>query len=183
MPTIPILVRDARHARDSDILQANYYNFMSSDFFEVSVYSGHNSCGGRKHMRFDRWQCVRVAVACSLAFLFAVPQSLFAQSHVVDPADLQKQVVSASQSRQHNLEVVRGFLSSDRAKTALKSAHMDPEQVNTAVSSLSDQELAQLAARSQKAQTDFAAGNLSDRDLIIILIAVAVLILIIVAVR
>jgi len=40
-----------------------------------------------------------------------------------------------------------------------------------------------LASRVQKAQTDFAAGRLSDRDLIIILVAVAVLILIIVAVR
>ena len=38
-------------------------------------------------------------------------------------------------------------------------------------------------ARANKAQADFAAGNLSDRDLIIILIAVAALILIIVAVR
>ena len=44
-------------------------------------------------------------------------------------------------------------------------------------------ELAQLASRVQKAQSDFAAGRLSDRDLIIILVAVAVLILIIVAVR
>ena len=37
--------------------------------------------------------------------------------------------------------------------------------------------------RSQKAQADFAAGTLSDRDLIIILLAIAALVLIIVAVR
>jgi hypothetical protein len=60
---------------------------------------------------------------------------------------------------------------------------MDPAQVKTAVSTLSDQELAQLASRAEKAQADFAAGRLSDRDLIIILIAIAALILIIVAVR
>jgi hypothetical protein len=48
---------------------------------------------------------------------------------------------------------------------------------------LSDAELAQLASRAQKAQADFAAGDLSDRDLIIIILAVAALILIIVAVR
>ena len=51
------------------------------------------------------------------------------------------------------------------------------------LSLLGQSHVAQLAARSQKAQTDFAAGNLSDRDLIIILIAIAALILIIVAVR
>lgn len=134
-------------------------------------------------MRFDLWQCVRGAVAGSLALVFAVPQSLLAQSHLVTPSDLRQEAVSASQVRQHNLDTVREFLSSERAQKALKSAHMDPEQVKTAVSSLSDQELAQLASRSQKAQADFAAGDLSDRDLIIILIAIAALILIIVAVR
>ena len=52
-----------------------------------------------------------------------------------------------------------------------------------AVSQLNDQELAQLASRASKANADFAAGTLSDRDLIIILVAIAALILIIVAVR
>jgi hypothetical protein len=55
--------------------------------------------------------------------------------------------------------------------------------VKAAVSTLDDAELAQLATRVNKAQADFAAGTLDDRDLIIILIAVALLILIIVAVR
>ena len=69
------------------------------------------------------------------------------------------------------------------AEKALQSAHVDPTQVKQAVSSLSDQELAQLASRAQKAQADFAAGSLSERDLLIILIGIAVIILIIVAVR
>jgi hypothetical protein len=134
-------------------------------------------------MRFDLWKYVRGAVACGLTLMFAVPQSLLADTHLLTPADLQKETIAASQARSRNLETVREFLSSERAQKALRSAHMDPEQVKTAVSSLSDQELAQLAARSQKAQADFAAGNLSDRDLIVILIAIAALILIIVAVR
>jgi len=37
--------------------------------------------------------------------------------------------------------------------------------------------------RAEKAQREFAAGSLSDRDLLIILVCVAALILIIVAVR
>jgi hypothetical protein len=60
---------------------------------------------------------------------------------------------------------------------------MDATQVKTAVSTLNDAELAQLASRTDKAQANFAAGTLSDRDLIIILVAIAALILIIVAVR
>ncbi len=134
-------------------------------------------------MRFDLKQAVRTLTACVLATLFAIPTNLLAQAHVVSPADLQKEVVSASQARQQNLEQVKQFLSSDKAQKAIRSAHMDPVQVTTAVASLSDAQLAQLAARSQKAQADFAAGSMSNRDLLLIIIAVAVLILIIVAVR
>ena len=118
-----------------------------------------------------------------MVVFFAFPSNLAAQAHVVSPADLQKETIAASQTRQRNLETVTQFLSSPRAQKGLKSAHMDPMQVKTAVSSLSDQELAQLASRSTKAQADFAAGRIDDRDLLIILVAIAALILIIVAVR
>jgi len=106
-----------------------------------------------------------------------------AGTHVVSPEDLQKEMVAATQVRQRNLETVRQFLSSQAAETALKSARMDPEQVKTAVSTLSDQELAQLASRANKTQADFVAGRLSDRDLLLILLGIAALVLIIVAVR
>jgi len=60
---------------------------------------------------------------------------------------------------------------------------MDPGRVKAAVPTLSDQELAQIASRAEKAQADFAAGTIGNRDLLLILVAIAVLILIIVAVR
>jgi len=128
-------------------------------------------------------QFVRVLTACVLVSWFAIPPSAVAQTHVVSPAELQKQAVAATQTRQHNLEAVRQFLSSPAAEKSLRAAHMDPAQVKTAVSTLSDQEVAQLASRAQKAQADFAAGTLSDRDLILIILGIAVLVLIIVAVR
>jgi hypothetical protein len=129
------------------------------------------------------WKGVRIATACSLTTLLSVPQNLVAQTHVVSRAELQMATIAATQARQHNIETIRGFLSSPAAEKALKSAHMDPQRVKEGVSNLNDQELAQLAERTSKAQTDFAAGNITDRDLLIILIAVAALILIIVAVR
>jgi hypothetical protein len=112
-----------------------------------------------------------------------IPQDSLAQSHVVSPADLQNAVVATTQARQKNIETIRQFVSSPTAEKALKSAHMDAKQVKESVSRLSDSELSRLAARTNKAQADFAAGTLSDRDLIIILVAIAALILIIVAVR
>lgn len=136
-------------------------------------------------MHFDPKQLARAMTACVLVTIFAIPQNLLAQAaeHVVSPAELQKAAVDASRARQQNLETLKEFFSSQMAQQALKSAHADPEQVKNAVASLSDAELAQLASRVHKAQADFAAGTLSDRDLIIILVAVAALILIIVAVR
>jgi hypothetical protein len=128
-------------------------------------------------------QFVRVATACTLAVVFAIPQDALAQSHVVSLADLQSATIASTQARQRNIEAIRQFISSPVAEKALKSAHIDAQQVKDAVSRLNDQELAQLAARSSKAQADFAAGSLSDRDLIIILVCIAALILIIVAVR
>jgi len=134
-------------------------------------------------MQFDLRQSLRVATAVVLVALFIVPTDALAQSHVVSPAELQRQAVAASQVRQHNLETVEHLLSTPAAEKAMKSAKIDVQQVKTAVSSLDDQELAQLAARADKAQADFSAGDLSTRDLVLIILGIAVLILIIVAVR
>src|SRR5436189_6393260 len=116
-------------------------------------------------MQFDLRQSLRVVVATVLVALFIVPTDALAQSHVVSPADLQKATVAASQVRQHNVETVQHLLSMPAAEKAMKSAKMDSRQVKNAVSTLSDQELAQLAVRADRAQADFSAGNLSERDL------------------
>ena len=118
-----------------------------------------------------------------LGAVLAAPQAARAQNHVVTPSDLQKDVAAASSTRQKNLVQVERFLSSTEAQQAMKSAHINPQQVKNAVPQLSDDELAQLSARSAKTQKDFAAGRISDHDLLVILIGVAALILIIVAVR
>jgi hypothetical protein len=101
---------------------------------------------------------------------------------VVTPADLHKELVNATQLRKKNVEKVTQLFSSDEAVKALKSAQIDPAQVKAAVSTLSDSELAQLASRADQIQNDFAAGQFSQRELLIILVIIAVVILIIVAV-
>ena len=126
-------------------------------------------------------------LSCTGLLLFSVavaaPQSMIAQSHVVSPGDIQKDVSNASAARRQNQKQVEDFLSSREAQRAMKSAKIDPQQVTNAVSQLNDAELASLAARSAKAQKDFAAGNIDNHDLLLILVAIAVLILIIVAVH
>ena len=134
-------------------------------------------------MHFDLRQSARVLISCILIFLFAIPPSLLAQAHIVSPADLQKEVLASSQGRQLNVDKVKQLFSTPAAEKALKSAGMNAQQVKAAVATLSDAELAQLASRADKVQHDLAAGNLTDRDLLIIVILIAALVLIIVAVR
>jgi len=136
-------------------------------------------------MHTDSRQFVRALVTTALVTIFAIPQSLVAQSseHLVSPTELQRAVVDASQKRQQNLDTLNQFFSSEKAQRALESAHQNPEQVRKAIASLSDDELAQLASRANKAQTDFAAGRVDDHDLLIILVCIAALVLIVVAVH
>jgi hypothetical protein len=117
----------------------------------------------------------------SLAVTFS--PSLFAQDHVVSSADLRKDVQSVSATRQRNLAQLDDLFASQQGQKALETAHVSLQQVQKAVASLDDADLARLSARAQTSQSDFAAGRLSDRDLIWIIVGVAVVILIIVAVR
>ena len=128
-------------------------------------------------------QATRTLTACALVACVGLPPRVTAQTHVVSPGDLQSAIVSASRARQLNREAVAALFSAPGATKVLQAAHMDLKQVNTAISSLNDEELARLAARANRVQADFAAGRITDRDLLIILVGIAALILIIVAVR
>ena len=118
-----------------------------------------------------------------LALVLAIPQGAIAQSHVVSAADLQRDVAAASAARQRNVAQLESFFSSPEARQALKSNRIDYRQVKEAVPQLSNDDLARLSLLSQQTQKNFAAGDITNHDLLLILVGVAALILIIVAVR
>ena len=100
------------------------------------------------------------------------------KQHVVSPSDLSKDAARAAQTRQANEEAVRTLLSSEQGQKAVKSAKLDYQKVDKAIGQLSDEDLTRLAERSRQAQADFAAGRISDRDLLwIIVIALAIIVL------
>jgi len=128
-------------------------------------------------MHLDLWQSTRIVVGCVFISLFAFSPSINAQSPVVSQAEIHKTLVNTSQNRQKNLEKVKQFISTGPA-----AGKVDAVRVNAAAATLSDAELARLAARADKVQSDFAAGRLSERDLLFLILGFAALILIIVAV-
>jgi hypothetical protein len=122
--------------------------------------------------------CVSLLAMAALFVAASIPARAQDKQHVVSLNDLNKDAARPAQTRQANEEAVRTLLSSDQGQKALKSAHLDYEKVDKAVGHLSDEDLARLAERSRQAQRDFAAGSLSDRDLLwIIVIALAIVVL------
>ena len=123
--------------------------------------------------------CVSVLAIGTLVFAEEIPARARDKPHVVSLADLNKDSAQAAQTRQANEEDVRTLFSSEQGQKAMKSAHLDYEKVDKAVSQLSDEDLAKLADRSRQAQVDFAAGRISDRDMLwIILIALGIVVLV-----
>lgn len=128
-------------------------------------------------------QFFRSLTVCTLVTSLAIPQSISAQAHIVTQEEMQAAILEATQTREVHRERIVSFLSTPKAAKALGAARLDVKLVKSAVSSLSDEELAKFAARADKAESDFAAGRLTERDLLWILVGIAALILIIVAVH
>jgi hypothetical protein len=125
-------------------------------------------------------------LAVTLSMGFGVPAEAQAQEnqqHVVTSDELNQQVARPAETRQANEEAVRHLLSSDAGQNALKSANVDYERVDKAIGQLSDEEVAKLADRSRRAESDFAAGAISAKTLAYIIIAVVVIVVIIVIAR
>lgn len=119
------------------------------------------------------------ALLSLLAFIPGFSPAAHAQDHIVTGPALQQQVQSASAVRQQNIETLTKFLSTPTAEQAMKSAKVDPVQVRHAIPTLSNQDLANLAARATNAQQDFAAGRLTTGMLVVIVIVIAVVIILI----
>ena len=107
------------------------------------------------------------------------------EAHVVPLIELHQAAVAASSQRQDNVSRLERFFTGETAEKALRTVRLNGNQVRDAIASLDNEELARLAARADKANSDFAAGSLTNQELTYIVIALgtAVLILVIVAAR
>lgn len=127
---------------------------------------------------------LRGLIPAALAVLLAFPpQNMFAQApqdHLVTSQSLEQQVQSTSHTRQQNIETINNMLSTPIAERAMRDAHYDPIQVRTAVPTLSDEELANLATRAADVQQKISGGVLGFG--VITLLVIAVVILIVVAI-
>ena len=127
--------------------------------------------------------CASILLAGGL-LIFAAPVVRAQQSdHVVTVQQLRQDLRSAAETRAANEAAVRRLLATSAAQKVMKSSNLEYQKLDQAVSQLSDQDLARMAQRSREIQKDFAAGNLTNQDLLILLLILVGLVLIIVAVR
>jgi hypothetical protein len=126
----------------------------------------------------------------SVSLLLSIPPTLAAQTQAVSPSQqavspsqLHEAIRDAAKTQQKNRSDVQAFFSSELARKAMKVGKIDYQRVQTAVATLSPEELARLAARTNQLQQDFAGGALNSQQTTyaIIALATAVFVLIIVA--
>jgi hypothetical protein len=101
-----------------------------------------------------------------------------ADDHIVSSQALDQNVILSAAERQQNIATVAAFLATPVAERTMQDAHIDAVQVRTAIPTLSDKELKDLAARSADAQQKFAAGGLSGTLLTLIVLGIIVIIVV-----
>ena len=129
-----------------------------------------------------RWCTPALVTILSLCSLGMPARSqMRTNQHVVSLDELNKDAAEPVETRQANEAAIRHLFSSQPAQNALKSAKIDYAQVDKAVGQLSDEDVAKLAERSKQIESNFSAGSLSDRDLLVVII-IAVLVIALIAV-
>jgi hypothetical protein len=130
----------------------------------------------------QKWFMRALAIALAISLSSgAAPSPAQEKQHVVSLSELDKDAAGPAQTRQAEEAAVRHLFSSEAGQKALGAAKIDYAKVDQAVGQLSDEDLSRLAQRSRDIENDFAAGRLSDRDLLIIVI-IAVLVIALIAV-
>ena len=135
-------------------------------------------------MKFPRISTLllQAIVPAVLIVLVSYPSGLLAQTasndHIVSSKVLEQQVESSSTGRQKNVEALSKFMSTPAAEKAMRDAKIDPVQVQKAIPTLSDSELASLSSRATDAQQKFSAGVLGTSTLTLIIVLIAIIIIV-----
>ena len=132
-----------------------------------------------------RFYTAMLSLTLCMGFAAAGPKAQISeqQQHVVTSEELGQQAARPGETREANEGAIRHLLSSEVGQNALKSANVDYQRVDKAISQLNDEELAKLAERSRQAESDFAAGAITAKTLAYIILAVVVIVVIVVIAR
>jgi hypothetical protein len=119
----------------------------------------------------------------SMTVVALVAGQALAEDHLVTREAAHERVLDAAAQRGRSLATIDAVLSTPEAVQAAEGLGADTQQLRAALPTLSDAEIADLAARADALQSDPAAGLDDDiRTLLIIFLIVAIVILVLQAV-
>jgi hypothetical protein len=125
---------------------------------------------------------LQAVVPAVLIVLVSYPAGLLAQTaaedHIVSSQTLRQHLETSSAAREKNVETLTNFMSTPQAEKAMRDAKIDPVQVQKAIPTLSDEELANLSLRATDTQQKFSAGVLGTSMLTLIIVLIAIIIIV-----
>jgi hypothetical protein len=130
--------------------------------------------------KMTRLAAVLLAAAVSAGPIMAQSQ---VDKHVVSLDELSRDAARPAQTRRANEAEIRQLFATVDGQKALKTMNVDYAKIDRAVSSMSDEDVARISDRARAIDRDFAAGNLTDHDLLVILIIALIVIILIVVLR
>jgi hypothetical protein len=122
-----------------------------------------------------------VPVLAAAAGIAMFSGSLKAEERVVPSSELHASLVKAQEARDAKRKEVAEFFSSPQVRKALQGSSVEYKKIEKAVPLLSDEELGNLALRTQEIKRDLAAGALTNQQLTYIVIALATAVVVILA--
>jgi hypothetical protein len=108
---------------------------------------------------------------------------LFAEQHVVMPAELHQRLSAAADSRAEKLARLDSLFGKDEVRRAFQTAKLDPKEIRLATAFLTDDELTRLSDRAVAIDRDVTAGALTNQQLTYIVIALATAVIVILLVK
>jgi hypothetical protein len=119
-----------------------------------------------------------LALPLLMSLAFSAPGIVQADDHVMPLSELHRQARAAGEQRARNIEDIERVLSYPAASEALQKADVNPAQMQKAVATLDDAELARLADRARASEKDVQGGLIVG---ILALIGLIVVIIIVVS--
>ncbi len=130
--------------------------------------------------KITRFATLLLAAAVTAGPMLAQSQT---DRHVVSLGELNQAAAGPAETRRANEAEIRQLFATVDGQRALKTANVDYAKIDRAVSSMSDEDVERISNRARAIDRDFAAGNLSDHDLLLILIIALIVIILIVVLR
>jgi len=117
---------------------------------------------------------MKTSLAAFATLVVLVAPAVQADDHLVSPKAAQQQLLDATGARERNLATVEAFVASPEGSAALATVGVDASRVRASLSTLSDSELQEVAARASALAADPVAGLPFTENRVVWIVAVAV---------